>query len=177
MEVKLDVGNKTIYIVQGDITDSESDAIVNAANNHLWMGAGVAGAIKRKGGQAIEEEAIKQGPINAGEAVITHAGQLKAKYVIHAAAMGQDLKTSKELIETTTWNTLQLADKNKIESIAFPALGTGVGGFPIDNCARIMIKQAYVFLENSVTLNSVSFVLFDKNSYDSFVAIISDYNK
>ncbi|MDQ3830194.1 MAG: macro domain-containing protein, partial [Candidatus Tectomicrobia bacterium] len=84
------VGTTTLEVVQGDITECAVDAVVNAANNHLWMGAGVAGAIKRKGGQVIEDEAVRQGPIPVGEAVVTSGGTLQARYVIHAAAMGQD---------------------------------------------------------------------------------------
>ncbi len=177
MEAKLEFDGKTIIIRQGDITEAGTGAIVNAANNHLWMGAGVAGAIKRKGGASIEEAAIKQGPINAGEAVITHAGELKAKYVIHAAAMGQDLITSEELIRTTTIATLELAEKNKIESISFPALGTGVGGFPIEKCAGVMIEQVYAFLRNSKKLQSVVFVLFDETGYKAFAEGITSYEK
>ena len=96
-----------IKLVQGDITDQEVDAIVNAANNHLWMGAGVAGAIKRKGGKEIEDEAMNKGPIPIGEAVVTCAGKLKAKYVIHAAVMGQDLITNEEYIKNATLNSLK----------------------------------------------------------------------
>src|SRR6266516_7915934 len=92
----------TLEVVQGDITEWAVEAIVNAANNHLWMGAGVAGAIKRKGGPEIEAEAVRQGPIPVGEAVVTGGGALKARYVIHAAAMGQDLTTSADLIHQAT---------------------------------------------------------------------------
>ncbi len=176
MEKQINFNNKTIEIIQGDITESETDAIVNAANNHLWMGSGVAGAIKSKGGKSIEEAAIKQGPIKAGEAVITHAGELKAKYVIHAAAMGQDLITSEELIGSTTNSALKLADKKNLESIAFPALGTGVGGFPIKRCAEIMIGEALSFLKKSMKLNYVSFVLFDGSSFNAFISELNKSN-
>jgi len=128
-----------IKLIQGDITDQEVDAIVNAANNHLWMGAGVAGAIKRKGGNQIEDEAMKKGPIPIDEAIVTSAGKLKAKYVIHAAVMGQDLITNEEYIKNATLNSLKRAEELKIKSIAFPAFGTGVGGFPLDRCAQIML--------------------------------------
>ena len=155
-----------IRVVQGDITDVDADAIVNAANNHLWMGAGVAGAIKRKGGKEIEDEAMKQAPIPIGEAVVTSAGKLKTKYVIHAAVMGQDLISSEDYIRVATLNSLKMAEKLKIESIAFPAFGTGVGGFPVDSCARIMIDQVKDFSKNTKFLKEVLFVLFDKKSYD-----------
>ena len=155
-----------IKVIQGDITESEADAIVNAANNHLWMDAGVAGAIKRKGGKEIEDEAMKKGPIPIGEAVVTSAGGLKAKYVIHAAVMGQDLVTNEEYIKNATQNSLKRAEELEIESIAFPAFGTGVGGFPMDKCARIMLDEAKDFSKKVKYLKEVLFVLFDKKSYD-----------
>jgi O-acetyl-ADP-ribose deacetylase (regulator of RNase III) len=157
-----------IKLVQGDITDQEVDAIVNAANNHLWMGAGVAGAIKRKGGEEIEEEAMKKGPIPIGEAVVTKAVKLKAKYVIHAAVMGQDLTTNEEYIKNATLNSLKKAEELKIKSIAFPAFGTGVGGFPIDICAQIMLDQVRDFSKKSKYLKEILFVLFDKKSYETW---------
>jgi O-acetyl-ADP-ribose deacetylase (regulator of RNase III) len=155
-----------IKLVQGDITDQETDAIVNAANNRLWMGAGVAGAIKRKGGKEIEDEAIRKGPIPIGEAVVTSAGKLKAKYVIHAAVMGQDLTTNEEYIKNATLNSLKRAEELKIKSIAFPAFGTGVGGFPIDKCAQIMLDQVKDFSKKTKYLKEILFVLFDKKSYN-----------
>jgi len=155
-----------IKLIQGDITEQEVDAIVNAANNHLWMGAGVAGAIKRKGGIEIEKEAMSIGPIPVGEAVVTKAGNLKAKYVIHAAVMGQDLITNEEYIKNATRNSLKRAEELKIKSIAFPAFGTGVGGFPVDECAKIMLAEAKNFSKNAKPLKEVRFVLFDKKSYD-----------
>lgn len=170
---KIVFDDKTIYCEQGDITDSGAEAIVNAANNHLWMGAGVAGAIKRKGGQSIEDEAIKIGPINVGEAVVTKAGKLKAKYVIHAAVMGQDLSTDETLIRKTTKSVLEKAEKLGISSVDFPALGTGVGGFPLDDCARIMIIEARAFLKSSIHLKSVGFILFDDIGYRAFAAFLN----
>jgi O-acetyl-ADP-ribose deacetylase (regulator of RNase III) len=157
-----------IKLIKGDITDQETDAIVNAANNELWMGAGVAGAIKRKGGKEIEDEAMKKGPIPIGEAVTTKAGKLKAKYVIHAAVMGQDLTTNEEYIKNATQNSLKKAEELKIKSIAFPAFGTGVGGFPIDKCAQIMLDQVKDFSKKTKYLKEVVFVLFDKRNYDTW---------
>ena len=157
-----------IKLIQGDITDQEVDAIVNAANNHLWMGAGVAGAIKRKGGNQIEDEAMKKGPIPIDEAIVTSAGKLKAKYVIHAAVMGQDLTTNEEYIKNATLNSLKRAEELKIKSIAFPAFGTGVGGFPLDRCAQIMLDQVKDFLKKTKYLREVLFVLFDKKSYETW---------
>ncbi|NIM96568.1 MAG: Appr-1-p processing protein [candidate division Zixibacteria bacterium] len=159
-----------IKLIQGDITEQEVDAVVNAANDHLWMGAGVAGAIKRKGGTEIEKEAMSKGPIPVGEAVITSAGNLKAKYVIHAAIMGQDLTTSEEYINNATINSLERAEELRISSIAFPAFGTGVGGFPIDECARIMLDAVRDFTKRAKYLDEVRFVLFDETIYDAWSA-------
>lgn len=157
-----------ISVIQDDITEQETDAIVNAANNHLWMGAGVAGAIKRKGGIDIEKEAMSKGPIPVGEAVVTKAGKLKAKYLIHAAVMGQDLVPNKEYIRNATLSSLKRAEELKIKSIAFPAFGTGVGGFPVDECARIMLDEVKDFSKKATYLEEVRFVLFDKKSYDTW---------
>lgn len=139
-----------ITIVQGDITTSNAEAIVNAANNHLWMGAGVAGAIKRAGGKIIEDEAVSKGPIPIGSAIETTAGNLKSKYVIHAAVMGQDLVTNETYIRDATRSVLNLCEKLKLKSVAFPALGTGVGGFPMEECAKIMIGEVLNFKANNL---------------------------
>jgi O-acetyl-ADP-ribose deacetylase len=158
-----------IEIVEGDISAERTAAIVNAANNHFWMGAGVAGAIKRRGGEVIEREAVAQGPVSPGECVITSAGRLAARHVIHAAVMGQDLQTSGELIDRATRNSLALAETHKLESIAFPAFGTGVGGFPLDECARIMVR---VFREHqAASLTLIRYVLFGRNAYDTVVEV------
>ena len=131
-----------LSVVEGDITALEVDAIANAANNALWMGAGVAGAIKRAGGEEIEREAVAKGPIEIGDAVATGAGRLPAKWVIHGAVMGQDLRTDADLVRRTTESCLRVADELGAESIALPAFGTGVGGFPLDECAEIMVEAA-----------------------------------
>lgn len=136
----------TIEIVEADITTLDVDAVVNAANNRLWMGAGVAGAIKRVGGAEIEREAMAQGPIPIGEAVVTSGGNLIAKYVIHAAAMGENLVTDVDKIRAATTNALKRARENNITSIAFPALGTGVGGFAPGLAAHTMIEAALDFV-------------------------------
>ncbi|HEV8536226.1 MAG TPA: macro domain-containing protein [Candidatus Limnocylindria bacterium] len=143
-----------IEVRQGDIADQpDLDAVVNAANTELWMGSGVAGALKRRGGEAVEREAVTQGPIALGEAVRTPAGGLPNHHVIHAAAMGyrpEDEEVSKragsrssaDIIRRATLRSLALADEAGDQSIGFPALATGVGGFPIDECARVMIAAA-----------------------------------
>jgi len=157
-----------IEVYKGDITQLELDALVNAANNRLWMGGGVAGAIKRAGGKEIEDEAVKKGPIPIGEAIVTAAGKLKAKYIIHAAVMGQDLKTDAEKIRQATKNSLLRADELGIKSIVFPALGTGVGGFPLDECARIMIGQVRQHSIRETELRRVVFALYDEPAYQAF---------
>jgi O-acetyl-ADP-ribose deacetylase (regulator of RNase III) len=127
-----------LEVVEGDIAAIDIDAVANAANDHLWMGAGVAGALKRAGGEEIEREAIAKGPIPVGDAVATGAGLLPARWVIHGAVMGQNLRTNGELVERTTRSVLRVADDLGAESLALPAFGTGVGGFPLDQCARLM---------------------------------------
>lgn len=166
--MKIQVLDATIEILQGDITDMQVDAIVNPANNHLWMGGGVAGAIKTKGGEVIEEEAVKQGPVKVGSAVITSGGNLKVKHVIHAAAMGQDLKAGEESIRAATQNSLKVAEEKKIQSLAFPAIATGAGGFSPHRCAQIMIEETIEYLTNAQTLRQIQFVLLDQDMYTIF---------
>ena len=140
------IKNTEIKIIQGDITQLDVDAIVNAANNELLMGGGVAGVIKRKGGKEIEEEALKKAPIEIGQAIWTKAGKLKAKYVIHAATMGMDFKTDEVKIRASCASALKCAHPLKIKSLAFPALGCGVGGFPLVGAAKIMAQEVLKFL-------------------------------
>jgi O-acetyl-ADP-ribose deacetylase (regulator of RNase III) len=157
-----------LEVVDGDITVLDVDAIANAANDHLWMGAGVAGAIKRAGGEEIERQAVAKGPIPVGDAVATGAGHLQARYVIHGAVMGQDLRTNADLIERTTIRCLELADELGIRSLALPAFGTGVGGFPLDECAQIMVASARRFEARS--LERVIFAVFGREAQGAFEA-------
>lgn len=167
--MKIKVGRTDILIERGDITDWEVDAIVNAANSHLWMGAGVAGAIKKKGGVIIEEEAVRQGPVEVGEAVLTTAGNLPATHVIHAAAMGQDLRTDAQKIAQATRSSLTIADKRKLTSIAFPALGTGVGGFPPGQAAEAMLGAVLEHLKAGTTsLQKIAFVVYQDEAFKAF---------
>ncbi len=162
------LGNVTLRLIEGDITEQDVDAIVNAANNELWMGAGVAGAIRRKGGQVIEDEAMRKGPIPVGEAVVTGAGALKAKFVIHAAAMGTDLVTDAEKIRAATANALKRFQELGLRSIALPALGTGVGGFPVRSAAKVMLG---VVKDKTTELPSgtvVVFALFGQPTFQAF---------
>lgn len=150
-----------IEIVEGDITKVDVEAIVNAANNEFWMGSGVAGAIKAAGGEYVEKEAMAKGPVMTGQAVYSTAGSLPYKVVIHAAVMGQDLKTSDKYIRQATVNSLKIAEELKLKSIAFPAFGTGVGGFPMKACAKLMIDTVRGFEQFSKHLLLVQFCLHD----------------
>jgi O-acetyl-ADP-ribose deacetylase (regulator of RNase III) len=161
----------SLEILDGDIAAETTDAIVNAANNEFWMGAGVAGAIKARGGSDIEREAIAQGPVEPGECVMTAGGRLAARYVIHAAVMGQDLETSAELIDRATHNALASAEAHQLVSIAFPAFGTGVGGFPVDECARIMIAAIRAHATPATSLRLVRLVLFGRGAYEMFARV------
>jgi O-acetyl-ADP-ribose deacetylase (regulator of RNase III) len=167
--VKVKVGAASISIERGDITDRDVDAIVNAANTTLAMSTGVAAAIKRKGGVLIEEEAMRQGPIEVGEAVLTPGGNLPATNVIHAAVMGPELKTDPDTITRTTRAILALADKHRITSIAFPALGTGAGHVPAPAAADAMLRPLLNHLKTAKTpLNRVIFVLYQDDALRAF---------
>jgi O-acetyl-ADP-ribose deacetylase (regulator of RNase III) len=164
----------TIEIVDDDIAAQTTDAIVNAANNAFWMGSGVAGAIKARGGKTIEDEAVAQGPVEPGECVLTSAGRLAARHVIHAAVMGQDLQTSAALIETATRKALALAESRGLASLALPAFGTGVGGFPIAQCAQIMLKAVRAHAAAARSLRLVRFVLFGHNAFSAFDRVANE---
>jgi|WetSurMetagenome_2_1015567.scaffolds.fasta_scaffold25200_4 O-acetyl-ADP-ribose deacetylase len=161
-----------VKIYQGDITAAATDAIVNAANNELWMGSGVAGAIKHKGGQIVEDEAMALGPVEIGEAVYTTAGNLPHTYVIHAAGMGQDLKTNEEYVYQATLSSLELAEDLGISTIAFPAIGAGVGGLSIVACARAMRKALDEFTPDAEALTEVHFVIFGAAETEQFREVI-----
>jgi O-acetyl-ADP-ribose deacetylase (regulator of RNase III) len=155
-----------LRVVEGDITALEVDAIANAANNHLWMGSGVAGAIKRAGGDEIEREAVAKGPIEVGDAVATAAGRLPARWVVHGAVMGQDLQTNADLVRRTTESCLRVADELGAESVALPAFGTGVGGFRLDECARVMVDAVRAYEPSS--LKRVVFGVFGAEAKAAF---------
>jgi O-acetyl-ADP-ribose deacetylase len=157
-------------VVEGDITALDVDAIANAANNHLWMGSGVAGAIKRAGGEEIQREAVAKGPIEVGEAVATSGGNLAARWVIHGAVMGQDLRTSADLVRRATESSLRVADELGAESLALPAFGTGVGGFPLEECARIMVDAVHAYEPTS--LRRVVFAVFGEDAKYVFRAAV-----
>lgn len=163
-----EVNGLRVEIVEGDITAARTDAIANAANDHLWMGSGVAGAIKRRGGEVIEREAVSKGPIPLGSAVETGAGKLPCRYVIHGAVMGQDLTTSAELVRRTTRSCLELADELGLQSLALPAFGTGVGGLALDECARAMLGALESFAPTGESLRGVELALFGEVAYAAF---------
>jgi O-acetyl-ADP-ribose deacetylase (regulator of RNase III) len=167
--MKAKLGTATVSIQLGDITDAEVDAIVNAANSQLVMGTGVAGAMKRKGGTVIEEDAVRQGPIEVGEAVLSVAGNLPATHVIHAATMGPDLKTDPALIAAATKSSLALVEKHKLTSIAFPALGSGVGGVPPAKSAEAMLGALAEHLKSGKSsLQKVQFILYQAEAQKAF---------
>jgi len=162
------IGDREIQLVKGDITEMETDAIVNAANAQLVLGGGVAGAIRRKGGPAIQQECNKIGGTYVGGAVITTGGNLKARHVIHAVGprMGEGDEDNK--LKNATLNSLKVADQNKLKSIAFPAISTGIFGYPLDRCAEIMLSETIRYLQGETGLEKVVFCLFDQRAYDVF---------
>ncbi len=171
------IGRATVDVVAGDITALEVDAIVNSANTHLWMGGGLANAIKKAGGQEIENEAIRRGPLSVGEAMSTGAGSLKAKHVIHAVVMGQDLKTDEGQIRLATRAAFSLAESEGYASLALPALGTGVGGVSIFVCAAAMVDEAIDLLIDARNIRKVIFAMLDEEGraafHDAFLARFS----
>ena len=157
-----------IILKQGNITEMEVDAIVNAANNDLILGGGVAGAIRRKGGPSIQEECNRIGPIRVGEAAVTGAGNLPAKFVIHAASMALGGRTTEQSLRSSTRNSLLRAQEKGVKTIAFPAIGTGVAGFPMKRSAEVMLQEVANFLKTETTIEKVYFVLFDETAFNSF---------
>ncbi len=163
------IKNTEVRIIQDDITRLKVDAIVNAANNKLLMGGGVAGVIKRQGGKIIEDEAVKKGPIKIGQAIATGAGSLSCKFVIHAATMGMDFKTDEIKVRESARSALNLAEELKISSIAIPALGCGVGGFAYLACAKIMAQEVYRHLrQGGSSLKEIIFCLYEREAFEAF---------
>lgn len=161
----------TIELVCGDITDLTADAIVNAANSQLILGSGVAGAIRAKGGPSIQEECLKIGWCDVGDAVITNAGNLPARFVIHAVGprLGEGNEPGK--LASATRTSLTLAENHGLRSIALPAISTGVFGFPLEACAEIMLRVVIDFtFEDLAHLNHIILCLYDQRAYDIFFA-------
>jgi len=165
-----------VAIRQGDLTDAKVDAIVNAANNDLLLGGGVAGAIRIKGGPSIQEECSRLGPIRIGEAAMTSGGKLAARFVSHAASMALGGYTVEPGLREATRNSLARAGEKRLESIAFPAIGTGIAGFPIDRCAEVMLEEIRTHLTGETTLQRVEIVLFDAPSFGVFEHTFAEMN-
>jgi len=160
-----------IAIIQGDLTEMNTDAIVNAANNDLQLGGGVAGAIRRKGGPQIQIECNEIGMIPVGGAAITTGGNLKARYVIHAASMELGGRTQAHGLRSSTAHALRIAAQKGLKTIAFPAVGTGIAGFPLHECAEIMLREVAKHFEGPTTLVKVTFVLFDREAFEAFESV------
>jgi len=163
-----------IEIRQGDLTEMDTDAIINAANNDLQLGGGVAGAIRQKGGPQIQAECDKIGTIPVGSAAITSGGKLKARYVIHAASMPLGGRTSPQSLRTSTAHALRIAAQRGLTSVAFPAVGTGIAGFPLRECAEIMLREAARHFQGSTSLERVHFVLFDPEARQVFEQVFAE---
>ncbi len=157
-----------IHIEQGDLTQYKIDAIVNAANNDLQLGGGLAGAIARAGGPEIQAECDRHGPVEVGGAAITGGGELPAKYVIHQASMRLGGRTTADALRTSTREVLRLAEENGVRTLAFPATGTGIAGFPMRQCAEIMLDAVREHVAGETDLTDVHFVLFDEGARNVF---------
>jgi O-acetyl-ADP-ribose deacetylase len=168
--------NDKIVLLQGDLTEMDVDAIVNAANNDLQLGGGVAGAIRRKGGDAIQRKCDAIGSIPIGGAAITTGGNLRARYVIHAASMQLGGETTAHALRSSTAHALRIAAEQGLRSIAFPAIGTGIAGFSIPECARIMLREVVEHLKQPTSLEEIYFVLFDAYAHSEFEKVRTEMN-
>ena len=166
--MRVNIQNSVLELTEGDITEMETEAIVNAANDRLVLGGGVAGAIRKKGGPEIQQQCNKIGGTFVGGAVITTAGNLKAKYVIHAVGPRMGEGNEDQKLKNATLNSLKLADEKVIKSIAFPAVSAGIFGFPIQRCAEIMLQTTIDYLNGQAGLELVVFCLFGRDSYEVF---------
>jgi len=166
--MRIKINETFLELTQGDITDQTTDAIVNAANSALQLGGGVAGAIRRKGGPKIQEECNKIRGTHVGGAVITTGGNLAAKYVIHAVGPRHGEEHEDAKLKDATLNSLILADQKNLKSIAFPAISTGIFGFPKDRCATIMLSTTIAYLEGPTKLEKVVYCLYDQKTFEIF---------
>jgi O-acetyl-ADP-ribose deacetylase (regulator of RNase III) len=157
-----------IILQQGDLTEMDVDAIVNAANNDLQLGGGLAGVIRRRGGEAIQRECNQIGSIPVGGAALTSGGKLKARHIIHAASMELGGHTTSRALRTSTAHSLRIAAEHGLRSIALPAIGTGIGGFPLSECADIMLREAATHVKGPTSLETIYFVLFDAKALATF---------
>ena len=167
-------GNTTIVVKQGDISDEDTAAIVNAANSALLHGGGVAGAIREKGGKIIQDESDKIGYVPVGSAAITIGGNLKAQFIIHAVGPRMGEGNEDEKLRNATLNSLRLADSEAIHTISFPAISTGIFGYPIERCARIMLEAVHQYCEGETKLQEIRFCLFDASAKQVFESAAKD---
>ena len=166
--MKVKINNRILELLDGDLTEMDTDAIVNAANAQLILGGGVAGAIRKKGGPKIQAECNKIGGTFVGGAVITTGGNLKAKHVIHAVGPRMGEGNEDQKLKNATLNSLKVANENNLKSISFPAISTGIFGFPIGRCAEIMLKTTIDYLNGQTGLENIVFCLFGRESYEVF---------
>jgi O-acetyl-ADP-ribose deacetylase len=166
--VQYQVNRTTIIVKQDDITEQDTTAIVNAANSHLQHGGGVAGAIARKGGTIIQSESDRVGYVPVGSAAITTGGNLKAQFVIHAVGPRMGEGDEDEKLRNATLNSLRLADAEAIHSLSFPAISTGIFGYPVERCADIMLDSLRTYCEGETNLREVRFCLFDDAALSVF---------
>jgi len=173
--MKIEIKGKTLELCEGDLTEQDTDAIVNAANSRLMHGGGVAGAIVRKGGHIIQEESDRIGGAPVGTAVITSGGRLRARHVIHAVGpqMGEGDEDRK--LESATRSSLDVAERNGLRSLAFPAVSTGIFGYPIARCARVMLAVAFDRLRSSTPLERIVFCLYGRKAYEVFETALKEF--
>lgn len=163
-----------IEIREGDLTEMDADAIVNAANNDLQLGGGVAGAISRKAGPQVQKECDEIGPVPLGGAAITSGGKLKARYVIHAASMELGGRTTAHSLRSSTAHSLRIAAQKGLKTIAFPAVGTGIARFPVRECAEIMLREVSKHFEGPTSIEKIYFVLFGTEARDVFEKALAE---
>jgi O-acetyl-ADP-ribose deacetylase (regulator of RNase III) len=173
VEMKVEIKSTILELVEGDITEMDIDGIVNAANEHLAQGGGVAGVISRKGGPTIQRESTawvrQHGRVVTGSAAITSGGNLKARYVIHAVGPVYDgTSRSAELLASAVRSALQMADEHRLKSVALPAISTGIFGYPMAEAARVMLQAAIAYLRGETGLEQVIFCLYGRPAFDVF---------
>ena len=171
--MQIQINDKTLKLAEGDITELDTDAIVNAANASLILGAGVAGAIRAKGGPSIQQGCDEIGGCPVGGAVITGGGNLKARHVIHAVGPRKGEGNEEEKLKNATLNSLKVANDNGLKNIGFPAISTGIFGFPIERCAEIMLTGAIDYLQGETGLEKVVFCLYGQEAFDVFRNVLT----
>lgn len=175
--MKKRIGRTVIDLIMGDITEMETDAIVNAANEQLAHGGGVAGAISRKGGKTIQEESdawvYARGPVAVGSTAFTTGGNLKVRYVIHAVGPKMGEGDEDEKLKSATIQSLKVADKHELTTIAFPAISAGIFGYPLDRCAQTMLSSVIAYVREGTKIEKIIFCLWGKESFEIFKKIFS----